>query len=222
MHRNAVTSRNAVTNYREARDRGREGLRRGILDAAGRLLMEEGPGSLSMRRVAGEVNCSTKVIYTMFGGKEGLVEGLYLEGFDRLGRALGAVPGEPGGEPLTYLGGLGWAYRGNALANPAYYAVMFGRPIPEFSPSPGSLLAARSTFGVLAQAVRRCMEAGIFEEGNPEGVADVLWAGVHGVVSLELAGHFPEGEGERLFERTLRAVGAGLVGSSPRAEGDGR
>ena len=155
----------------------------------------------------------------MFGGKEGLVEGLYIDGFDRLARVLGAVPKGPGADALSYLGALGWAYRRNALANPAYYAVMFGRPIPEFSPSPESLLRARSTFGVLAEAVRGCMEAGIFERGNPEEVADVLWAGVHGVVSLELAGHFPEGEGERLFERTLRAVGAGLVRGDLRRGG---
>ncbi len=209
MDGNSVTKKNIVSNYKEAQARNREALRRGLLDAAGRLLMSEGPGALSVRRVAREVNCSTKVIYTMFGGKEGLVEELYLEGFERLGRALEAVP--RGENPLAYLGALGRAYRESALANPTHYAVMFGRPIPEFTPSPSSLRRARSTFEVLEEAVRGCMEAGIFERGDPEEVANVLWAAVHGVVDLELAGHLPEGEGERVFARTLRAVGAGLL-----------
>jgi AcrR family transcriptional regulator len=209
MDGNNVTNNNIVTNYKEARARSREALRRGLLDAAGRLLTSEGPGALSVRRVAREVNCSTKVIYTMFGGKEGLVEELYLEGFERLGGALEAVP--HGENPLAYLGALGRAYRESALANPTHYAVMFGRPIPEFTPSPSSLRRARSTFEVLEEAVSWCMEAGIFERGDPEEVANVLWAAVHGVVDLELAGHLPEGEGERVFARTLRAVGAGLL-----------
>jgi AcrR family transcriptional regulator len=165
MDGNNVTNNNIVTNYKEARARSREALRRGLLDAAGRLLTSEGPGALRVRRVAREVNCSTKVIYTMFGGKEGLVEELYLEGFERLGGALEAVP--HGENPLAYLGALGRAYRESALANPTHYAVMFGRPIPEFTPSPSSLRRARSTFEVLEEAVSWCMEAGILERGIP-------------------------------------------------------
>ena len=88
MYRNSVTKRNVVTNYQEERSRGREALRRGLLDAAGRLLVEEGPGALSMRRISRQVNCSTKVLYTMFGGKRELVEELWLEGFDRLRRSV--------------------------------------------------------------------------------------------------------------------------------------
>lgn len=218
MNDNSVINQHSVINYREAQAVNRELLRSGLLDAAGLLLMERGPAALSVRRVAREVNCSTTVIYTLFGGKEGLVEGLYLEGFERLGRALGEVRRNPD-EPLAYLSALGWAYRESALANPAYYAVMFGRPIPEFTPSSQSVRRARSTFGTLAEAVKGCIEVGIFEPGDPEEMANVLWAGVHGVVSLELAGQFSEGEGERVFDQTLRAAGAGLMRRNPSAEG---
>ncbi|MCA1728723.1 MAG: TetR/AcrR family transcriptional regulator [Actinobacteria bacterium] len=99
MHRDSVTNHNIVTDYREERLRGREALRRGLLDVAGRLLVEEGPGALSMRRISRQVNCSTKVLYTLFGGKRELVEELWLEGFDRLCRSAeghGSRRGEPG------------------------------------------------------------------------------------------------------------------------------
>src|SRR5215207_1752375 len=123
------------TPYERAQRQGQDALRRALLDAASGLLLEEGPGALTMRRVAGAVGCSTTVLYTMFGGKEGLADALYREGFERLRRRLEAVDGDPG--PQARLGALAHAYRDSALA-------------------------------------------------------EVLWAAVHGAVSLELAGHFPD------------------------------
>jgi AcrR family transcriptional regulator len=157
-----------------------------------------------MRRVAGAVGCSTTVLYTMFGGKEGLADALYREGFERLGRRLEATGG--GSDPLARLGGLAHAYRDNALAERGYYGVMFQQAIPRFRPSPESLVVAGASLEVLALAVRAAMQAGALAPGDPRAVAEVLWAAVHGAVSLELAGHFPEPEvaGDRF--RTLAAA----------------
>jgi AcrR family transcriptional regulator len=177
------------TPYQLAQRSGQEALRRTLLDAASRLLVAEGPGALTMRRVAGAVGCSTTVLYTMFRGKEGLADALYREGFERLRRRLEAVAD---GDPLARLGALAHAYRANALAERAYYGVMFQQAIPGFQPSAASLAAARASLEVLARAVRAAMDAGALRAGDPQPVAEVLWAAVHGVVSLELAGHFPD------------------------------
>jgi AcrR family transcriptional regulator len=178
------------TPYEVAQRRGHEVLRRALLDGASGLLVAEGPGALTMRRVAGAVGCSTTVLYTMFGGKEGLADALYREGFERLGSRLEAVP--DGGHPLARLGELARAYRDNALAERAYYGVMFQRAIPRFEPSPASLAVAGASLEVLALAVRAAMDAGALRPGDPRAVTEVLWAAVHGAVSLELAGHFPD------------------------------
>ena len=177
------------TPYQVAQRSGQEALRRTLLDAASRLLLAEGPGALTMRRVAGAVGCSTTVLYTMFGGKEGLADALFREGFERLRRRLEAVADH---DPLRRLGALADAYRANALAERAYYGVMFQQAIPGFRPSAASLAAARASLEVLALAVRAAMDAGALRPGDPQPVAEVLWAAVHGVVSLELAGHFPD------------------------------
>ena len=177
------------TPYQVAQRSGQEALRRTLLDAASRLLLAEGPGALTMRRVAGAVGCSTTVLYTMFGGKEGLADALFREGFERLRRRLEAVADD---DPLSRLGALANAYRANALAERAYYGVMFQQAIPGFRPSAASLAAARASLEVLALAVRAAMDAGALRPGDPQPVAEVLWAAVHGVVSLELAGHFPD------------------------------
>ena len=67
-------------------------LRVALLDAAGALLHAEGPQALTTRRLADAVGTSTQAIYTLFGGKEGIVRAMYREGFDRLEQCLADVP----------------------------------------------------------------------------------------------------------------------------------
>jgi hypothetical protein len=53
------------------------------------------------------------------------------------------------------------------------------------------------------------MDAGALVPGDPRVVAEVLWAAVHGSVSLELAGHFPDPAtaAERFQTLTGAAIG---------------
>lgn len=115
MTKNDVPNNNSVTKFRAAQDLHQQTLRQGILDDASNLLIREGPSALTMRRIAQTVGCSTTVLYTMFGSKQGLVDELYLRGFDILRQALEAVV-HPG-NPQDYLFALGRAYRSFALAN---------------------------------------------------------------------------------------------------------
>jgi AcrR family transcriptional regulator len=200
----------SLMQYADIQHQSRETLRRAILDAATRLLVDGGLRALSMRRVAAEVGCSTTVLYTLFGGKPGLLDALWQEGFDRLWQAEErALETE---DPLSRLAALGSAYRQHALENPDYYRVMFGGVIPGFQPSPPALDQSRQTFQVLVDAVQGCIDANIFRREHPEAVALVLWATVHGVVSLELAGSLRESERQQVFEQAMRAVATGFMG----------
>src|SRR5262245_47902905 len=71
-----------------------------LLDAAERLIAEEGLEALSVRRVAGAVGATTRAVYSLFGSKEGLVVALGVRAFDLLGTAILALPAtdEPGGD----------------------------------------------------------------------------------------------------------------------------
>src|SRR5579872_7259824 len=73
-----------IVDFRQGQEELHRTLRQGMLDAATRLLTEEGPAALTVRRVAESVNCSTTLLYSLFGGKDGLSNALYLEGFARL------------------------------------------------------------------------------------------------------------------------------------------
>jgi AcrR family transcriptional regulator len=167
-------------------------MRRTLLDAAGAILVAEGPAALTMRRLAAAAGCSTTVLYTLFGGKDGLADALYREGFERFRRALADAAAAAGDDPIGQQVALGRAYRAYALAEPNLYRVMFMDAIPGFAPSAASLAVANDSLGVLADAVRDGMAAGALRSGDAGAAAEVLWAAAHGVVSLELAGHFPD------------------------------
>jgi AcrR family transcriptional regulator len=189
--------------YGQAYAAGRQAVRRLVLDAASRLLEAEGPEALTMRRIAGEVGCSTSVLYTMFGGKAGVAEGLWREGFERLRGAMERVADD---DPLGRLAALGRAYRENALANRAYYAIMFQRPIPGFHPSAEAYAESLRPLRILVDAAADCIRAGVFRDADPGRVAGVLWAAAHGAVSLELAGYEGAVDAEDRFQELMAAA----------------
>jgi AcrR family transcriptional regulator len=188
-------------------------LRVALLDAAGALLHAEGPQALTTRRLADAVGTSTQAIYTLFGGKEGIVRAMYREGFDRLEQCLAEVPASK--PPPEYLLGLGRAYRTAALRSPHYYDVMFGRPVPEFEPQPEDVERSIATQRLLTAGIVRCIESGmLMPDADPAEISAFLWAAAHGLVSLELTGHLDLGptEGDSpIYDRYLMASLAAWV-----------
>ncbi len=160
-----------------------------LVDEAGRMLLEHGVDGLSLRKLATAAGTSTMSVYTRFGGKQQLLAAMYRRGFDRLSATLVDAAGTSG-DPLQVLGEIGRAYRRAALSSPTLYSLMFGPPIPGFEPSPENAAAARGTYRTLIDAVRRCVDAQLLT-GDPERIALHLWAVVHGMVTLELAGQLP-------------------------------
>ncbi|WP_432988163.1 TetR/AcrR family transcriptional regulator [Dactylosporangium sp. CA-233914] len=150
-----------------------------LVDAAAAILVCDGPGGLSLRKVAAAAGVSTMPVYTLFGDKQGLLDAMHREGFRRLGLALAAVPRTD--EPLADLAALGLAYREAALASPHLYGLMFTGGF-------GHTEAAEATYRPLVDAVARCQADGVFDGTDPEPIALHLWALAHGLVSLELAG----------------------------------
>ena len=205
-----------VTNFQEAKLQNRQALRRGLLDAAGRVLVNEGFEALTMRRVAQEVSASTKVLYTLFGSKEGLLEQLYVEGFERLHSTMLAVPTSD--DPLTDLTKVADAYRQNALTNPTYFAVLFGRATASFKPSAESVQEAALGFAVLQGCVERALAAGLFAPTDPEMAAKALWSSIHGAISLELDGYFDDHDAayrEQIYQMALAISLRGLSRAAP-------
>jgi AcrR family transcriptional regulator len=149
-----------------------------LLTAALDLLSQHGPAALRVRDVAERAGCSTMGVYTCFGSKHGLIEALFRLGFGRLLDALRAIG--PSSDPRADVLKYGLAYREFGLANPALYAVMFERAMPDFTPSPAARSESLASYAVLVSAMQR------FPRLNPDWAAYVFWCTAHGLISIEL------------------------------------
>jgi AcrR family transcriptional regulator len=180
-----------------------------LLRAAGEVLAAEGPAALTVRRIAHEAGISTINVYSRFGGKDGLLEQLYLEGFHRLAEAMNAEPTTA--DPLDDLLRCGLAYRRFALEHTTLYRVMFDRALPEFQPDDDTLVAATETLKLLAARVERVVEAGEFAPVDGLHTAATIWAACHGAMSLELkAVGPPQVDWERVYQQMMVMVARGL------------
>jgi AcrR family transcriptional regulator len=151
-----------------------------LLDAALRLLEERGPGALRIRDLAEAAEQSTMGVYTHFGSKQGLLEQLYLHGFRRLEERLNDVPSDR--RDRQELLAFALAYRAFALDNDALYGLMFERATPDFVPSDASRLAGLATFQMLVARIADWRP----DFTNPAADAHLIWATMHGLVTIEL------------------------------------
>ena len=129
-------------------------LRLRLLDEGGRLLAEEGPAALTVRRLAERAGTSPSAVYSLFGDKWGLVDEMFREGLRRFAGRIARLGRTD--DPLADLSALGDAFKANARANPHLYDLMFGEPFPEFVPGEETRTIAMGTFGALVEAVGRC------------------------------------------------------------------
>ncbi|MFC4122448.1 TetR/AcrR family transcriptional regulator [Nonomuraea zeae] len=196
-------------------------LRQDLLDAAMHVLREQGALHLTLRRVADVAGTSTMGIYTCFGGRAGLLEAIYQYGFHLLHEVMTkSLDGHA--SPLDRIMAVALGYREFALGDPALYALMFERPLPDFDPSPQQREDALGlTFDLLSQATAAASKAGLISSGDPVRAAYLVWTTIHGLVSIELTcslrsplpGWFLNSreEGERILADGVRALLSGLT-----------
>ncbi len=155
-----------------------------LLVAAEEILATAGVDGLTIRAVASRAGVAPMGVYSRFSNKDGLIDALFARGFQQLLDAMTAVPATGS---VARLRAAGDAYRDFALAHPHVYRLMFSG-FPGDGPSAESEAIAAATFDRLVMHVSECMATGDIAEGDPVMMAQMIWNGVHGAVSLELAG----------------------------------
>ena len=180
--------------------RGRE-----VVAAGRRLLEEEGPEALTMRRLAERLGIRAPSLYKHLPDKAALEAAIIATGFEEAAAAFeaavdgaaegggqgahggaggtasdGAGTGAGGAPPALAAGGtlpaLAAAYRRFALAHPHLYRLMTNGPLPREHLPPG--LEDRTAAPVLRAA-------------GSQARARAVWAFAHGMVMLELDHRFP-------------------------------
>src|SRR5918997_4240606 len=124
-----------------------------IVRAAAELLAEGGREAVSTRAVAAAAGVQAPTIYRQFGDMRGLLDEVAAFGFRAYLKEKPAR--ETVEHPIEELR-RGWdLHVGFGLANPAFYKLMYGDPVPGTEPA-----AAREASEILRGLVRRVAEAG--------------------------------------------------------------
>lgn len=193
-----------------------------LLRAVGELIVEGGPGAVSVRAVARRAGVSHAAPAHHFGDRAGLLSAYASQGFEAFLAALREAMGElPEDSSVTdAVLAMGAAYVDFGLAQASRYAVMF-RPEMVDEEDEGLSEAGRRAFAALLAVLR----AGLAEDATDEDVlvlAMATWSTVHGLVSLSLdtPKDAPRPPLDRLVAGTLGVLVAGLR-SHPLWVGDG-
>lgn len=196
----------------ERKEREKEDIRRRILEAAHDLFETQGYEHVTMRAVADAIEYSPTTIYHHFANKDALVEALCFADFEKLSQAMGDRPLPE--NPIDRIRTLGHAYATFAVANPNHYRFMFMTAGDWKKHANEENTPPAKSYAFLRDAVESAMEQGYFEKGDVDLVAQILWSGIHGVVSLIITfkpEQFPRvpprpGLIEAAMEATLRGL----------------
>lgn len=179
-----------------------------VVSCAVELLESEGFAAMSVRRLGERLGVSRQIVYTHFGGMDGLWDALHRRAYDGLRDELVAV-GPPTGE-VAHVLAVGRAYLESARRRPRLFELAFARPVPGYVPTAETIAASRRSFVPVVEAVAAWLGTGVgVEDDDAVELAQVLWSTTHGHVTLELAGFVAPDRTDRLVERAGRAVLAG-------------
>ncbi|MET8637926.1 TetR/AcrR family transcriptional regulator [Streptomyces sp. NPDC004096] len=207
------------------RERYRSQVRAEIKERAWQQIATAGASGLSLNAIAKELGMSGPALYRYFGGRDELITELIRDAYRSLADTFRAAAGSGDGLP-----GLARALRGWALEDRQRYFLVYGTPVPGYHAPDDITTIAREIMSALLEvcaaagtgtAVPGSFDAHLADHGHWAGDpayapavlhrALVFWSRLHGVLSLELAGHFT-GMGfdpELLFAAEVEGLTAG-------------
>ena len=162
-----------------------------LLAHARDLYLSDGLARFSLREVARRAKVSAAAVYRHYDGKEALLRAVCAEGFrifySYLMRALAAPT------PKTRMERCAAEYLRFGLENPRDYRFIFMSATEDLPVlSDGDLPQAAPAFQFLVDRVEECVRAKVLRKGDPQRQATVIWAHVHGLVSLRLSGQLAD------------------------------
>lgn len=159
-----------------------------MVRAAREVAESDGWAAVTMRRLADELGVTQPVLYSAVAGRQALVDAVALEGFGDLAAALEAVDAAPLARMRAYLE--------FAAAHPRVYEAMFSMPS-------GLPFAADDTPAPLRRAFAAVHDAFPGADGTR---AEVAWAVLHGLATLQAAGRLRTGEAQARLDLAHRVL----------------
>lgn len=169
-------------------------LRNALVDAAARVLAEEGPAGVSLREVARRAGVSQAAPYHYFPSKAALIAAVAEAGFRALDVRATAALARAGSDPIARLDALVTAHIRFALEHPQYFHAMPPRVSDRF-----------------AETVRDARAAAGRDDLDPSTIATLIWVVPHGLLTLHLAARGRNGTTPVEIERLARAAIGALI-----------
>ena len=204
-------------------------LREQILETTQELIVEGGYESVTMRKVAERISRSPMSLYHHFAAKEELLVALARKIFASIGAALP----ESGGNPLQTLHQAMLKYIEFGVDHPREYRLLFltrrtesvGRPSGKQVEQISNRAGGQDAFRRMLEYVDAGLAAGVLC-GDRFTVSTVLWAGMHGCVSLLLTQDAaflgsPKQFAEATATTLLRGVSSPSSSGTPTSASDG-
>lgn len=155
-----------------------------LLEACRELLIEEGYRNCSLRKIAAEAGVTATSIYLHFDNKDDLIHSLMERSIEELNDRLAEVAGRPG-DALGKLETLAREYVRFALENPRQYQVIYRVSSDEMARYPKEKFRkARRGYQIVAGVIKEGVSAGVLQEPRPMLAAYILWAQLHGVLTV--------------------------------------
>jgi AcrR family transcriptional regulator len=164
------------------REKQKAELRSELVDAAHKLVQEEGYEGLTIRKLAKRVGYAPMSVYSYFADKQDILFALAEDAFQTLARR---IEDHPAGDPIEALKVVMTEYAAFGLGNPNEYRTVF--MTEKVKPPEGKTFAemqeGNPLMKVLIERVEACVAAGKLK-GDPRAIATMLWAVGHGTISL--------------------------------------
>lgn len=187
-------------------------LRSALLERAEQTLIDRGVRELSLRELAREVGVSHGAPRRHFPGKQSLLDALAEVGFERLGHQVKEAIDRAGASFEERFAAFARAYVGFATKHAALLELMFaGKHRPGATDSLRE--AADRAFAIPLALVLDAQAAGDVVPGDPERVATIAFAALHGMAALVNADML---DGNSLDGLLTDGVDRLLVGLRPR------
>ena len=163
-------------------------LKRLIMDTTRKLLVKDGYGNLSMRKIAREINYSATSIYLHFKNKDALCHALIDEGMAMLLAQQARIASEYKDNVVQRLRALCEGYISFGLKHSEYYEIMFLiHPDFENRFPKASYRRARRNLDLFKVTLDEGIEKGQIDSQDTYATTNAVWASLHGAVSILLA-----------------------------------
>ncbi len=151
--------------------------------AASELFLQGGVNSLSVRAIAATAGLSTIGIYSHFKGKQGVLDTLYIEGFNLVFDSMDIEV--EGRVEVAHILLACKGYLDVATQHEAHYRLIFGESGSDHKPSEQAKESSERAFSKLVSNMGEYLHSSDIDADGFELAMDI-WAILHGYVSISL------------------------------------